>query len=63
MGENDKCKNCNKKIFGSVVKASEDNHSKTYFYFCDERCLALYNKKNPNYKLIKIGSVYGGYWP
>ena len=62
MGENDKCKNCNKKIFGSVVKAREDNDSKICFYFCSERCLALYNNKNPNNKLIKIASVIGGYW-
>ena len=44
MGNNDKCSNCGKKIFGSVLEA-KNIETGAYFYFCYEACFNKYNKK------------------
>ena len=60
MGNNDKCSNCGKKIFGSVLEA-KNIETGAYFYFCYEACFNKYNKRNNN-KLKRVSSVSGGYW-
>ena len=60
MGNNDKCLNCGKKIFGSVLEA-KNIETGAYFYFCYEECFNKYNKINNN-KLKRFNSVAGGYW-
>ena len=60
MGNNDKCLNCGKKIFGSVLEA-KNIETGAYFYFCYEACFNKYNKRNNN-KLKRVSSVSGGYW-
>ena len=60
MGNNDKCPNCGKKIFGSVLEA-KNIETGAYVYFCYEECFNKYNKRNNN-KLERVSSVAGGYW-
>ena len=60
MGNNDKCSNCGKKIFGSVLEA-KNKETGILFYFCYEKCFNKYNKRINN-KLERINSVIGGYW-
>ena len=61
MGNNDKCLNCGKKIFGEVLEA-KNKETGALLYFCYEECFNKYNKKINN-KLERIASVAGGYWP
>ena len=63
MGKNDKCKNCNKKLFKSVLTARENNNNQNCCYFCSKNCFDTYCNKNPNNKLEFEGSVLGLYWP
>ena len=62
MGENDKCKNCNKKIIGELLQAKEGKKNGIYFYFCSEKCFAIYNKKYSNNQLVFKSHVAGGNW-
>ena len=61
MGDKDKCVNCNKKIFGYVLKA-KDNANREKFYFCSEVCFEKYNNKRTKNKLERVSSAFGGIW-
>ena len=60
MGDEDKCANCNKKIFSCVLTA-KDFKNNDAFYFCSNIC---FNKFNIwiNNKLEWISRICGGYW-
>ena len=61
MGDKDKCANCNKKVWHSVLSA-KDHSSGEKFYFCSEGCLNKFNDKRANNKLECDSRLYGGYW-
>ena len=60
MGNNDKCTNCGKKIYGEVLE-EKNIETGTKIYFCYEECFNKYNKRINN-KLQRLSSVAGGNW-
>ena len=61
MGDNDKCANCNKKIFGCVLCAKDFSNDDN-LYFCSNDCFDKFNDKRADNKLECTDSIYGGYW-